>query len=116
MAATLTGVAVTQTKSDNTPAAGLSRCNYMNDAGTAGFDVSYIGSHAKSGFDAELEAAKTVGGSMAGPTVTGVGDAAFVNHFGMSALYGDAEIHVAIISTLTQAQMTTLIEALHAKL
>lgn len=89
----------------------------MNDAGTAGFDVSYIASHAKAGFDAELEAAKAVGGSTAGPImVTGVGDTAFVNHFGMSALYGDAEIRVAALSTLTQAQMTSVIEALHAKL
>lgn len=79
--------------------------------------MSYIGSHAKSGYDAELEAAKTVGGSTAGPTVvTGVGDTAFVNHFGMSALYGDTEIRVAIVSTLTQDQMTSVIEALHAKL
>lgn len=61
---------------------GFSKCKY-NDAGTEGLSLTYFASGAKPGFNAERDAAAAVRGSMAGPTVvTGIGDAAFVDHFG----------------------------------
>jgi hypothetical protein len=126
--ANISGEPITVAKEDTDKvltSSGIFTCDYTSADGTSGLDLTVHETGGKIGYDADLQAAKSV--QAAGTkTISGLGDKAFSAVDGVHALFGDVEIEVSGLSLAASAvglgsgdsvgPAKTLITTLHSKL
>jgi hypothetical protein len=124
----ITGEPITVAKPDDDKvltSSGIYTCDYTSADGTSGLDLTVHNKDGKIGYDADYQAAKSVGAAGT-TTIDGLGDKAFSAVDGVHALFGDVEIEVSGLGLAASAvglgsgdsvgPAKTLITTLHSKL
>ncbi len=111
-AASVSGEAITVAQEQDTPSYKIWSCNYTSADGATGFVLDVLAMDAAAGYDADIQAAQTVGATVT--QISGLGDKAFSGIHQVEALFGNYSISVANLSS--DAASETLIKDLQPKI
>ncbi len=111
-AASDSGEAITIAQEQDTPSYKIWSCNYTSADGTTGFDLDVLALDAAAGYEADIQAAQTVGATVT--QISGLGDKAFSGTHKVEALFGNYSISVANLSSDSASE--TLIKDLQPKI